>query len=572
MVEADIIKLPPPNAKQRQPPMPDQLKNSASSDSPEHRFFDIHPPVFWPAAILALLFIIITLVVGDPMGEVFSFIQNTISDSFGWFFVLVVNLYLFAMLYFAFSRYGNIRLGGKDAVPDFGRLSWFAMLFSAGMGIGILFWSVAEPIYHFSQPPHAVGSDTAAAQVALKTTFLHWGLHPWAVYALVGMALAFFSFNRDQPLAIRSIFYPLLGEKVNGPLGDIIDVVAVLATLFGLATSLGLGVQQVNAGLHHLFGLAISVRMQVFLIAAITLGATASVVSGLDHGVRRLSELNFNLGAVLLAFALLAGPTVFLLDALVQNLGAYADDFFAISFWTESYQGSNWQNSWTVFYWSWWIAWSPFVGMFIARISRGRTVREFVLSVLIIPTLLTFVWITAFGGGALFLELQELADMAAPIKENVAVSIYMLLEHYPLAIVANVLAIILVVSFFITSSDSGSLVVDAFTSGGKLDSPVGQRVFWASMEGAVAAVLLVGGGLSALQTATITMGLPFAVLLIIMVFSLKKGLAKEYEIEELQGKKMERESYQDLIRELMPPNPQNAGQRPAEATQNDEPD
>jgi len=563
-----------PTPKQRPLRMPDQLKNSASADvpTPEHRYFDIHPPVFWPAAVLALLFIIITLVVGDPMGEVFSFIQNTISNNFGWFFILSVNFYLVFMLYFAFSKYGSIRLGGKDAVPDFGRLSWFAMLFSAGMGIGILFWSVAEPIYHFSQPPQDVGGGAATAQLAMKTTFLHWGLHPWAVYALVGMALAFFSFNRDQPLAIRSIFYPLLGEKINGFAGDLIDVVAVLATLFGLATSLGLGVQQVNAGLNHLFGLAISIRMQVFLVAAITLGATASVVSGLNNGVRRLSELNFNLGAVLLAFVVLAGPTVFILDSLVQNLGVYVDNFFAISFWTESYQDSSWQNSWTVFYWSWWIAWSPFVGMFIARISRGRTVREFVLSVLIIPTLLTFAWITAFGGGAVFLELKGLADIATPIKENVAVSIYMLLEQYPLAIVANILAIILVVSFFITSSDSGSLVVDAFTSGGKLDSPVGQRVFWASMEGAVAAVLLVGGGLSALQTATITMGLPFAVLLIIMVFSLKKGLAKEYEIEVLQGKKIERESYQDLIRELMPPNPQEAGQRPAEATVNDETD
>ncbi|MFO8047567.1 MAG: BCCT family transporter [Desulfosudaceae bacterium] len=536
---------------------------SPEAPTVEKRYFDIHPPVFWPAAILAVVFIAVTLLVGDPMREVFSFVQQSISDMFGWFFILSVNLYLFFMLYFAFSKYGRIRLGGKDAVPDFGRLSWFAMLFSAGMGIGILFWSVAEPIYHLSEPPHEIGSEVAGAELAMRTTFLHWGLHPWAIYALVGMALAFFSFNRKQPLAIRSIFYPLLGEKVNGLWGDVIDVIAVLATLFGLATSLGLGVQQVNSGLNHLFGLTISTRMQVILVAAITLGATVSVVSGLDHGVRRLSELNFNLAAILLAFLLLFGPTVFILDAVVQNTGAYVDNFFNLSFWTESYRDTDWQNNWTVFYWSWWISWSPFVGMFIARISKGRTVREFVLSVLIIPTLLTFVWITAFGGTAVFLELNGLAEITAAVKDNVAISIYALLEQYPLAMISNGVAVLLVISFFITSSDSGSLVVDAFTSGGKLNSPVGQRVFWATMEGAVAAVLLVGGGLAALQTATISMGLPFAVLLIIMVFSLKKGLEKEYELGEIQDKKVERESYQDLVQNLLPPDKKSGREGPA---------
>ncbi len=527
-------------------------KSSPAETPPEnHRYFDIHPPVFWPAAILAVVFIAVSLLVGAPMKTAFSVVQQQISDHCGWFFILAVNFYLFFMFYFAFSKYGNIRLGGKTAVPEFSRLSWFAMLFSAGMGIGILFWSVAEPVYHFSEPPYGGESPVAAAQLALKTTFLHWGLHPWGIYALVGMALAFFSFNRQLPLAIRSVFYPLLGEKVNGTWGDVIDVIAVLATLFGLATSLGFGVQQVNAGLHHLFGLTISTRMQVLLVALITLAATISVVSGLDRGVKRLSELNLNLGAVMLGFILIFGPTVFILDAVVQNLGAYIDNFFRISFWTESYQATKWQNSWTVFYWSWWISWSPFVGMFIARISRGRTIREFVLSVLIIPTLLTFLWITAFGGSAVFLELQGLADITGTIKENVAISIYALLEQFPLATLANLAAITLVISFFVTSSDSGSLVVDAFTSGGKLNSPVGQRVFWASMEGAVAAVLLLGGGLAALQTAAITTGLPFALLLIIMVFSLKKGLEKEYETEELRGKEIERESYQDLIQKLI---------------------
>jgi choline/glycine/proline betaine transport protein len=515
------------------------------------RHFDIHPPVFWPVVILVTVFISITLIVGSPMEVFFSIVQNSISNYFGWFFVVCVNLYLVFTLYLAFSKYGNIRLGGKNAIPEFSRASWFAMLFSAGMGIGILFWSVAEPIYHFTSPPYGQATGAAAAKVAMKTTFLHWGLHPWGIYALVGMALAFFSFNRKLPLAIRSIFYPVLGDRIYGFWGNAIDVIAVMATLFGLATSLGFGVRQVNAGLYHLFGIPDTTGIQVLLIAIITFAATLSVVSGLDGGVKRLSELNLTLGAILLVFLLLAGPTVFILDSFVQNIGAYLGDFFTISLWTESYQQTDWQNSWTVFYWAWWISWSPFVGMFIARISKGRTIREFVFSVLIIPTLLTFLWITAFGGSALFFELNGIAQLAAPIKNNVAISIYKLLEQFPLGAVSNFGAMILVISFFVTSSDSGSLVVDAFTSGGKLTSPVGQRIFWATMEGAVAAVLLVGGGLKALQTAAVATGLPFAVLLLFMVWSLHKGLEKEYEGLKISEKTFERESYQDLVNQLL---------------------
>ncbi len=515
------------------------------------RFFDIHPPVFWPATILLALFIAVTLVVGEPMESVFSAIQEGISNNFGWFLILSVNFYLVIMLFIAFSKYGSIKLGGRNAVPEFSRTSWFAMLFSAGMGIGILFWSVAEPIYHFSDSPFA-GSDTAeAAKEAMRTTFLHWGLHPWAIYALVGMSLAFFAFNRDKPLAIRSVFYPLLGDRVYGPWGDTIDVVAVLSTMFGLATSLGLGVQQVNAGLGHLFGMPENVYIQILLIVVITAAAGLSVASGLDQGVKRLSEINMNLGAVLLAFVLIAGPTLFILDTYVQNTGSYLNDFFQISSWTEGYSNGNWQNSWTIFYWSWWISWSPFVGMFIARISRGRTLREFVLSVLIVPSLLTFLWLTTFGGSAIFLELNQLGEVADAAKQNVAISIFALLENFPVAILANIAAILLVASFFVTSSDSGSLVVDTFTSGGKLASPVTQRIFWAAIQGAVAAVLLFGGGLEALQTASITTGLPFSVVLILMGWSLKKGLEKEYEAEQMRARAIERESYQQLVQDII---------------------
>jgi choline/glycine/proline betaine transport protein len=525
--------------------------NTPDPASKIRRFFDIHPPVFWPTVILLVVFISITLGVGKPMERIFSAIQTGVSDYFGWFLILSVNCYLLIMLYIALGKYGSIRLGGKTAVPEFSRTAWFAMLFSAGMGIGILFWSVAEPIYHFTNPDFGGADTMEAAGNAMQVTFLHWGLHPWGIYALVGMSLAFFSFNRNKPLAIRSVFYPLLGERVYGPMGDAIDVLAVLSTMFGLATSLGFGVQQINAGLNHLFGLPDTIYIQMVLVAVITSAAAMSVASGLDQGVKRLSELNMNLGAVLLVFVLIAGPTLFILDTYVENIGVYLNDFFKISFWAEGYRQSDWQNSWTIFYWSWWISWSPFVGMFIARISRGRTLREFVLSVLIVPSLLTFLWLTTFGGSALFLELGEAGRMAAAVKENIAISIYELLGNFPFAVVANFAAILLVVSFFVTSSDSGSLVVDTFTSGGKLSSPVTQRIFWAFLQGAVAAVLLFGGGLDALQTASITTGLPFAVVLLLMGWSLTKGLEKEYQSERIRAQDMERESYQQLIQDLV---------------------
>lgn len=529
----------------------DRSSGDRSSRFRMSRYFDIHPPVFWPSAALALLFIAVSLIVGEPMEAVFAAVQDFISTNFGWLLILAVNFFVIVALYLAFSRYGRIRLGGKNAVPEFSRMSWFAMLFSAGMGIGILFWSVAEPIYHYTDPPLGEALGPQAAQEAMKTTFLHWGLHPWAVYAVVGMALAFFAYNRGQPLAIRSVFYPLLGDRIRGFWGHAIDVLAVLATLFGLATSLGFGVQQINAGLGHLAGIPQSAGVQVILVAAITGVATLSVASGLDQGVKRLSEINLRLGAALLVFVLVAGPTVFILKTLIQNTGAYVDGFFRLSTWADGYWDTGWQNQWTVFYWAWWISWSPFVGMFIARISRGRTLREFVLSVLVVPTLLTFLWITAFGGSALWFELQGIGRVAEAVQDNVAISLFELLANLPFGLVAGGAAVLLVVSFFVTSSDSGSLVVDTFTSGGTLSSPVTQRIFWAVLQGGVAATLLLGGGLGALQTAAIITGLPFAVVLMVMGFSLGKGLKKEYEAEELRELSVERESYEQLVGELL---------------------
>ncbi len=515
------------------------------------KYFDVDGPVFWPAAVLIVLFIAITLIVGKPMEKVFSTMQDGISDYGGWFFVLSINFFLFFIFYIAFSKYGRIRLGGDKAKPEFSMSAWFAMLFSAGMGIGILFWSVGEPMNHFTNPPTGEGETVQAAQIAMETTFLHWGLHAWGIYALVGMALAFFTFNKKLPLTISSVFYPLLGKKVHGPWGKVINVLAVVATLFGLATSLGLGVQQVSAGLAHLFDLPDNVTTQVILITLITFAATGSVVAGLSGGVKRLSQLNMYLGGIFLLFMVIVGPSLFIFDSFVQNIGGYIQSFFRASTWTETYQQSDWQNGWTVFYWAWWISWSPFVGMFIARISRGRTLKEFVLGVLIVPTLLTFFWLSTFGGSAIYLELNSMADITGAVSENVATSLYVLLEQFPLSLVTSFVGVVLVTSFFVTSSDSGSLVVDSLTAGGKLDAPVAQRIFWALTEGAVAAVLLLGGGLGALQTAAISMGLPFAMLLVILAFSLLKGLKEEYREITEKEREQERVEYQETIANLI---------------------
>lgn len=447
-----------------------------------------------------------------------------------------MNIFVLAAAGFAIHRFGRIRIGGKDAQPEFSTPAWYAMLLSAGMGIGLMFWSVGEPIYHYASPSPMFegveGFTPAAAQAAMSVTFFHWGLHPWGIYALVGLGLAYFAYNRKLPLTIRSIFYPLLGDRIYGFWGNLIDVLSVLATLTGLATSLGLGVKQINAGLFFLFGWDITVTTQMVLIAVITAAATLSVVAGLDSGVKRLSELNMGLAAVFMLFVLFAGPTVFILGGFTQSLGHYLSKLPEMSLWAETFRPSNWQGSWTVFYWAWWISWSPFVGMFIARISKGRTVREFVIGVMLIPTLLSFLWMSVFGGAAIHLQAGGIADIYGAVSENVATALFVMLQHYPLTWALSLVGIVLVAVFFVTSSDSGSLVVDHLTSGGKLDSPVPQRVFWAVTEGVVAAVLLIGGGLETLQVASVCAGLPFALILLVMIYSLYLGFRQEDYVEE----------------------------------------
>ena len=487
----------------------------------------VNPPVFYVSAGLIVAFASLGSLFAEQAESLFNAVQAGIVTAFGWFYIAAVAGFLGFVLYLMLSRHGQVKLGPDDSEPDYSYLSWFAMLFSAGMGIGLIFFGVAEPIYHYTAPPVGEAETIAAARQAMKITFFHWGFHAWAIYIVVGLALAYFSFRHNLPLTLRSALYPLIGERIHGPIGHAVDIFAVLGTMFGVATSLGLGVAQVNAGLEYLFGVPQNAGVQIVLIAAITALATISVVLGLDRGIRRLSELNIGLALMLLVFVLFAGPTVFLLQTLVQNTGAYLDDLVQLTFRMFAYEPSGWMGSWTLFYWGWWIAWSPFVGMFIARISRGRTIREFILGVLFVPVLFTFVWMTVFGDTALWFELNGLAPIAQVVSENMPVALFAMLNELPLSAVTSLVATLLVITFFVTSSDSGSLVIDIITSGGMDEPPTWQRVFWAVMEGVVAAVLLVAGGLGALQTAAIAGGLPLAVIMVFICYGLLRSLQGE---------------------------------------------
>ena len=485
---------------------------------------DIHPQVFFISAGLILFFVLITLIFQQYVGNIFQVLQGAIASYTGWFFIWTMNIILVFILILLAGRFGDVRIGGMDARPEFSTLGWFSMLFSAGMGIGLLFYGVAEPMFHFASSPLAEPGTDEAARKAMDISFLHWGLHPWAIYTLVALSLSFFSFNKGLPLSIRTAFYPLMGDRIYGWSGNVIDILATVATLFGVSTSLGLGVQQVNAGLDHVLGIGQSTTIQVLLITGITAIATWSVIKGLDKGIRRLSEVNIVLAAGLAFFVFILGPTLFVLNAFGENVGYYIQHLPQLSTWNETYENTTWQNGWTIFYWSWWIAWSPFVGMFIARVSFGRTIRQFILGVLLVPAMVTFIWLTIFGNTAIFIELFGAGGIAKAVQENIPVSLFVLLENFPLTSVTSGLTILVVITFFVTSSDSGSMVIDIITSGGNPNPPVLSRLFWAIMEGFVAAMLLVGGGLVALQTATITTGLPFAMVLLGMCFTLYKGL------------------------------------------------
>ena len=500
-------------------------------DNVEVLGLDLHNPVFIVSALVIVGFVALTLIFQTEAKEFFLELRPWLTTKFDWLFLLTGNVIVATCLIVAASPLGRVRLGGENARPDYSYTGWFAMLFAAGMGIGLMFFGVLEPIYHLQSPPLGINAEDTeiARRAAMAATIFHWGLHPWAIYAVVGLSLGLFAYNRGLPLSIRSAFYPLLGKRIFGWPGHIIDTLAVFATLFGLATSLGFGASQAGAGLHYLFGIPTTIENKILLIIAITSVAIASVVAGLDTGIKRLSELNMALAAALLVFVVAAGPTLTILAGIAQSTVDYLAYLPRLSSWIDR-PDQDFLHSWTSFYWAWWISWSPFVGMFIARVSRGRTVREFVIAACLVPLAVSIVRMNAMGGTAIH---QLLADGYQGVAANVTantpeLSLYKMLEPLPYGHIASFVGIVLVIVFFVTSSDSGSLVVDTITAGGKLEAPVAQRVFWASFEGLVAIALLVGGGLQALRAAAISTGLPFAIVLLLMCASLIIGLREEY--------------------------------------------
>lgn len=488
------------------------------------------PGVFFTSAGIAALFVALAIPFDKTVADSFGQLTGWVSRNLGWFYILTVSALLIFLLVLAVSRYGNIRLGADDSRPDYSNLTWFTMLFAAGIGTILMFWGVAEPVSHFVNPPFdgvEPGSEHAAGD-AMTIALYHFGLHTWTIFALPGLAIGYFAYRHNLPMRISSLFYPLLGERAFGPLGWTVDVIAVLGTLFGVATSLGLGTLQLNSGLSYLFGTPSTGLVQVILIAVITSIAATSVALGLDKGVRRLSQLNIVLAMALLAFVLVVGPTVFIAEGMVQGVGDYFDALPWLAFWTETFKETDWQRQWTLFYWAWTISWAPYVGIFIARISRGRTIREFVGGVLFAPTAFTLVWFGIFGLSAIQVEMNGQIALAEQVQQDPSVAIFSFLESFPLAWVSSGLSVVIIVIFFTTSSDSASLVIDMLTRRDDQPSLVRQRIFWAAAQGVIAATLLLAGGLDALQNVITSLGLPFCTLLVFMAVALFRSLRADY--------------------------------------------
>ena len=487
----------------------------------------VNRPVFIASALLIVGFIIFGSLFGELAGEVFSQLQSFITHRFRWLFIILMNVTVVFSLYIALSRYGDIRLGHQTEHPEYSLLSWFGMLFSAGIGIGLLYWGTAEPLYHFMSPPMGQAETVEAAKQAMSISFLHWGIHAWALYCVVALSLAYFHYRRGLPLSIRSVLYPLIGQKIYGKWGHVVDTLAVFGTMFGVVTSLGLGAMQINAGFSNVFGIPNNVPVQLCLIAIITAMATLSVMMGLDKGIKRLSDINIVLTVLLLGFMLFFGPTQFIIDSFIENIGNYVSQLIPLGFWSEAYSNTDWQANWTIFYWAWWVSWSPFVGIFVARISRGRTIREFIFGVLFIPMLLLFFWFTTFGGSAVHMELMGNYGLIEAVKADYGSAIFKLIEYYPLTKPLTLVIVVMIMLWFVTSSDSASLVIDMLTAGGDTNPPKIQRLFWALSQGVIAAVLLVAGGLSALQAVAIIAGFPFAIVVFVMMYCLWRGLTRD---------------------------------------------
>ena len=486
-------------------------------------------PVFVIASIAILAFVVGSLVFQEGATTLFGNVRVWLTTNLDWWFMDITNLLLLFCLFLIVSPLGKVRLGGADAKPEYSNLTWIAMLFASGVGIGLLFFGVAEPVYYFQKPPLGITPGTAeAATAGIAATVFHWGLHGWAIYGVVGLALGFFAYNRGLPLTIRSAFYPLLGDRVWGWPGHIIDTFAIFAGMFGLATSLGLGVQQVTTGLNYLFDIPANSTTMVVLIVVITAIAMASVLTGINVGIKRLSQFNIIVALLLLLAVIILGPTLYILSSIFTSFGVYFAKIRPLSNWVGR-TDTSFLHDWTTFYWAWWIAWAPFVGTFIARISKGRTVRQFMIFVLVLPTLLCLLWFAAFGGTALH---QHMVDGYTGVTENVGawkleIALFKMFDKLPLTVLLSSVAMMLTIIFFVTSSDSGSLIIDTIAAGGKIDAPVPQRVFWCSLEGLVAIALLLGGGLKSLQAASLATGFPFAIVLLGMAVCVWIGLRDE---------------------------------------------
>ena len=477
----------------------------------QYRGFVIDPAVFFPAIFILLTAVFVVGFFPEESSVALVQLQAVIVTNASWFYVLVMGIVLVVVAIFALSRYGDIKLGPDHSEPDYGFMSWFSMLFAAGMGIGLMFFGIAEPVMHYLSPPLGQGGTTESASEAMRLTFFHWGFHAWAMYAAVALILAYFAYRHGLPLTLRSAFYPLIGERIYGPLGATVDVFAIVCTTFGLSASLGYGVLQINAGLNYLFGVPINETIQVMLIIGTMLLAGVSVVMGLDAGIKRLSEINIGLAIALLLGVLIAGPTVLLLSGAVQNFGLYLADVIPKTFNLYVYNPTDWLGGWTILYWGWWISWTPFVGIFIARISRGRTIREFILGVTFVPTIFIVLWMSVFGGSAIDLIANQGFDaLGVAVQENQAVALFRFLDYLPGTEVLSVLCLLMIVIFFVTSADSGAMVLNMLSAGGEDNTPAAQRVLWAVVIGAIASVLLMADGLAALQTATIASALPFS--------------------------------------------------------------
>lgn len=486
-------------------------------------------PVFVPAVVVILLLVIATVSNPELAGEVLASSLAYVTRTFGWFYMLSVAIFLVFIIGVASSKWGHIKLGPDHSEPQYSFTAWFAMLFSAGYGIALLFFGVAEPVLHYAAPPAGAALTVDAAKQAMQIAFFHWGFHIWAVYGLVGLVLAYFAFRHGLPLSMRSALYPMIGERIHGPIGHTVDVFAILGTMFGIATTLGLSVIQINAGINYLWpAIPVSLPVQIIAITVITSLATLSVVAGLDKGIKRLSLLNMMIAIMLMIFIFLVGPSITILERFLQNTGSYLNHIIERTFNLQAYTRSDWIGNWTLFIFGWTISWAPFVGLFIAKISRGRTIRQFVFGVILVPSMFTFLWFSIFGDTALHLIMNEgYTALIDEVQANHAIALFQLYEHLPFTSLVSLITVILIATFFVTSADSGALVVDSLASGGLTRTPVWQRIFWASGAGVLAAALLVAGGLGALQTMAILSALPFAIIMLISAAGIWRALTIE---------------------------------------------